>query len=179
MKKLIAIALLLSITYIGQSQQLTSRLSESKMTISGTSTLHDWESDVEEFNSTANLEKGKVVSASFTAKVKSIKSGKSSMDENTYEAMKAEQFPKIKFTTQNIEPNGEGVNISGDLTIAGTTKEIHFKVNIEQWSKESMVVSGFHTFKMSEFGIEPPTAVFGTIKTGDKITINFELTYYQ
>jgi hypothetical protein len=30
---------------------------------------------------------------------------------------------------------------------------------------------------MTDYGVDPPTAVFGTIKTGDAIDINFNLNY--
>jgi len=30
---------------------------------------------------------------------------------------------------------------------------------------------------MTEFGIEPPTAIFGTLKTGDEISIDFNVVF--
>ena len=29
---------------------------------------------------------------------------------------------------------------------------------------------------MTDFGIQPPTAIFGRLKTGDEVKVNFELT---
>ena len=37
----------------------------------------------------------------------------------------------------------------------------------------SVQVTGSVSMKMSEFGIEPPTAMFGTLTTGDEVTIEF------
>ena len=37
-------------------------------------------------------------------------------------------------------------------------------------------VSGAYPMKMTDFGIEPPTALLGTMTTGDDVTINFNLT---
>ena len=34
---------------------------------------------------------------------------------------------------------------------------------------------GSYIMKMTDFGVDPPTAVFGTIKTGDEITIDYNL----
>jgi len=30
--------------------------------------------------------------------------------------------------------------------------------------------------KMTDYGIKPPTALFGRLKTGDDVKVNFELT---
>ena len=30
--------------------------------------------------------------------------------------------------------------------------------------------------KMTDFGIKPPTAIFGRLKTGDDVKVNFELS---
>ena len=30
---------------------------------------------------------------------------------------------------------------------------------------------------MTDYGVDPPTAMFGMLKTGDAITINFETTF--
>jgi hypothetical protein len=30
--------------------------------------------------------------------------------------------------------------------------------------------------KMTDFGIKPPTAIFGTLRTGDEVKVNFALT---
>ena len=58
------------------------------MTVSGTSSLHDWESTVEDFEHTATVTvEGntliKMNQLEFTVPVKSIKSGKGGMDKKT------------------------------------------------------------------------------------------------
>ena len=36
--------------------------------------------------------------------------------------------------------------------------------------------TGVVTIKMTDFGIHPPTAIFGRIKTGNEVKVNFELS---
>ncbi|MEP1791697.1 YceI family protein, partial [Reichenbachiella sp.] len=62
----------------------------------------------------------------------------------------------------------------GELLIAGKSNEIPVRLTINNTSKLS--VSGSIKIKMTDYGITPPTAVFGTIKTGDDITIQFDFT---
>jgi hypothetical protein len=35
---------------------------------------------------------------------------------------------------------------------------------------------GSKTINMTEFGMVPPTAMFGSLKTGEEITVNFKVT---
>lgn len=102
------------------------------------------------------------------------------MDANTYEAMNEPEHPSITFkSTSPLRQSGSSLRIKGDLTIAGVTKLIEFTATEERWSKESLTVKGSHTFKMSDFGIDPPRALLGTIRTGDEVTIDFKFVMYQ
>lgn len=179
MKFIATLAVMLLVFQTGIAQKLESNLSESTMTISGTSTLHDWESAVEEFKATCTLREGDIQNASFEAKVESIKSGTKAMDQNTYKAMKSEQFPKISFSSTSVKSAENHLEVSGKLTIAGTSKTIHMKLNREKWSEETMTVSGSYSLKMSDYGIDPPRAMLGTIRTGDEVTISFNIIFYQ
>jgi len=179
MKILTTLTLILLAATCGIAQKMESKLSESKMAIAGTSTLHDWESVVEDFKATCTTKDGDIVAASFEAKVESIKSGTRAMDQNTYKAMKSDQFPTISFTSTSVKSEENQLDVSGQLTIAGKTKTIQMKLNREKWSEESLTVIGSYTLKMSEYGIDPPRAMLGTIRTGDEVTISFNIIFYQ
>ncbi len=161
------------------AQSFTSRQSESKMTIAGTSTLHDWESDVTAIKASCVLKGDKLEKASFVATVKSIKSGTSSMDDNTYKALNESRFPEIKFESTDIKMDGNNATARGTLTIAGQTKTITLPISAEKWSGNHLTVSGTYTFDMSSFGIDPPRAMLGTIRTGDEVTIKFKINLYN
>ena len=166
-----------SLSISAQDYQLNQ--SESSMKVSGTSTLHDWDINVESFNAKAKLNGENLESASFTAEVKSMKSGTSSMDDNTYKAMKESDHPRISFKSNAITGTEGKLTIKGDLTIAGVTKPVTITTTLEKWAEKSMTVKGNYTFKMSEFGIDPPRAMLGTIRTGDEVTITFKLVLYK
>jgi polyisoprenoid-binding protein YceI len=174
----IAIALIFA-TNMVIGQTYSSKLSESSMTVSGTSTLHDWESDVEELSATCTIEGDEMQSTSFSAEVKSIKSGTDSMDENTYEALEADDHGQITFKSKTIKRSGNNLVVSGVLTIAGSSQNITMNLIMEKWKANSMTVSGDYTLKMTDYGIQPPKAMWGTIKTGDEVTIKFEIVLYQ
>jgi len=166
-------------------QQLTVNESNTKVSVDGTSTVHDWTIEAEKFDGKADVKiennaLQSINSLSFNIPVKSLKSGKSAMDDNTYEALKADDHPVIKYQFRSmdnvsVDGNTTTMDTKGLLTIGGVSKIVNMKVTAE--ASNGISFKGDITFKMSVFEIDPPTAVFGTIKTGDQITINFNAQY--
>lgn len=175
---LLALALL-CFAVAPQAQTFNSLQNESEMTISGTSTLHDWTSDVESLKASARLAGETIESASFEADVKSIKSGTSAMDNNTYKAMKADDHPKVSFRASDISVKHGETEITGKLTIAGHTETVKFPIKIERWSESHLLIEGSYALNMSTYGIDPPRAMMGAIRTGDEVVIAFKLNLYE
>ncbi len=151
----------------------------SKMFIHGTSSLHDWTSEVEDITGTAEVEKNGFLkdlqSLKFKAKVESIESGKSKMNSLTYEALKSENHPYITFQLDDIKSiQSDLITAAGKVIIAGVTKNIIVKGKYSQ-NGNQLKISGKHDIKMTEFNIKPPTAMFGTIVVGEDVTIEFNL----
>jgi polyisoprenoid-binding protein YceI len=117
-----------------------------------------------------------------TLKAEDLKSEHNGMDKNAYKAMKTDKFPNIVFEMtrlENVSKNGEGykVSCSGKLTVSGTTKTVSLPASVKINPDGSLTCSGSKAMKMTDLGIDPPTAVFGTIKTGDDITIVYKATF--
>lgn len=154
----------------------------SKIVIKGTSSVHDWESDVTEIDGTGTftVNEGKIISANdvrITVPVKSIKSGKDGMDNKTHEALKASEAPTIQFKLHDIESAENGkIKASGELTIAGVTKPVTISGDYELRGNQ-IVISGTQNLDMKTFDIKPPTAMFGAIKAGAGISIDYTLVF--
>lgn len=161
------------------------------VTINGTSNLHNWNEKVGTV--TGNSVVGWNSDGSFnldalTIKmdVRSIKSTEGGiMDRNTYKALKADDYPEITFILsspiKSLKTDGAAATISaqGNLTIAGVTKPVTMQVKAYMPTKETMQFEGSQTIKMTDYNIVPPTALFGALKTGDIITINFKTDFSQ
>jgi polyisoprenoid-binding protein YceI len=152
---------------------------ESKMTILGTSTLHDWEADVTEIegNATILFQKDQVFVEELQIQmpVTSIKSDKKGMDRDMHEALKASRFPEITFELINASNDDNAIDYSGELTVGGVTQSISGVVTTIHENNGILSFSGEVGFRMTDFDIEPPTALFGALKTGDELTIRFTL----
>jgi polyisoprenoid-binding protein YceI len=175
--------LFLILTYTAKSQIVFKVDPVSKMIITGTSTLHDWTSEVTMSKGTASFiaDQGKITGISrlsLEIPIESIKNDKSLMNTKTYEALRSDEFPVIRFNmVKLVKFSGNSMTASGTLTIAGKSREIELFVDLLKTVDDKIIVRGEKSLKMSDFGVEPPTALMGTIKTGDEITVKFETTF--
>lgn len=166
-------------------------LESSTIQIEGTSTLHDWTSDVEEFSSYIKFDatalegdsiSNPVESLSLTIPVKSIESGKGGMNRRTYDALKSDDFPNIMFQMNKGElVNADSaltsmeLNVEGNLTIAGTSKDITLPVTGTKQEDGSFKFTGEYELNMKDYDVDPPSAMLGTIKAGEMVTVVFEV----
>lgn len=157
----------------------------SKMVIAGTSTLHDWESEVTNYSGKAIMEVGSqnidaIKSMMLEIPVEAIKSEHSGMDSKTYDALKKKQYPTIKFDLTKVEKIAQNeVSASGKLTIAGYTRDVNMTVHYQELGNSKVVFKGEKNIKMTDFNVVPPTALMGTIKSGDEVTVKFETVFVK
>lgn len=160
------------------------RIKNYTMSVSGTSTMHDWQSSVESVSATGSfvlvsnrlsVVKDVVVKIPVTG-ITSTKG--QTMDKKTYEAFNYEKHPEIIFvmTNQSVNESNSIIDLKGSLTMAGNTHPIDLKVTYKVLSNGELKITGSKRLTMSEFGMKPPTAMMGTIKVGDDIDVSFDMT---
>jgi polyisoprenoid-binding protein YceI len=150
--------------------------------VNGTSSLHDWHLDAEEQSGLiefSDLASADISRLKFSVESESLKSGKSSMDKNTFKALNTDKYKTIDFdfkdvkSIEKLNENTYTVALNGNLTVSGVTKQvtIGFKLVIDN---NLIKLNGEKSILMTDFGIDPPKALLGTIKTGNEITIAFK-----
>ena len=167
----------------------------SKVTLDGTSTIHDWtveggiiggyiEMDsnfpLDPSKPSTNLEVTPKVEVNIP--VRSLKSGKKSMDEIMHDAMKVKDHSSIKYVLKELKakPRSAGeplkFDAKGELSVAGVTKPVDMEVTMEPAAGNKLKSSGVTEVKMTDFGIKPPAPAIGLglIKTADEVKITFE-----
>lgn len=183
LKTLLCFFAILPLFALGQ-QSYQANVSQSEFLIHGTSNLHDWTSWADSYQVSANLtmEAGQlkaIESLSVNIPVKSIKSGKTGMDDNTYAALKAKDYPNLKYRLTQVNSittvNGkQQIKATGSLTLAGQTRTVNLTVTASP-KGELLLFAGKLDLNMVDYGIEPPTALFGTITTGEKVSLEFSV----
>ncbi len=154
--------------------------------VNGTSSFHDWESKITKIefkgalHTVGNTLKS-IKDVEIKIPVEGIKSDEGkTMDRKTSEAFDSEKNPYIIYTLSSaqvkIEANQEvTIEASGKLTMAGTTKPVTLTSKGKVLPNGDVQLSVSKKLKMTDFKMVPPTAVLGTIKVGDEITVNFDL----
>jgi polyisoprenoid-binding protein YceI len=118
---------------------------------------------------------------SLSARVESIKSDKGSvMDNKTKEALKGDKHPVITYRLKQVAISEQKNKTSllkteGTLNIAGVSKQVKMDVYARQLPNGEVEVWGGNDIKMSDYGMKAPTALMGSIKTGDAVQVTFSV----
>jgi polyisoprenoid-binding protein YceI len=155
-----------------------------EITLLGNSNIHKWtmkttggqqEANFNLNPSTKQLED--IQPLVFQLPVKSLKSDEGLLNSRAYDALKAEKFPNITFKLVDAAPNGSQMNLRGQLTISGNTRDITLVATTQKAADGSLVLSGSKAIKMTEFGITPPKYMMGMMKVYDDLTINYTVRF--
>src|SRR5690606_17445536 len=159
----------------------------STVKVDGTSNIHDWTITSDDFQGSMNatVENGqllKLEALEFTVPAESLKSGKGGMDKNTYKALNTKTHKNITYKLEKVkslegQPAGKcKIHTSGYLTIAGTKKlvDITFDATV---SANKITLTGSKEIKMTDYKVDPPKAMMGTITTGDAVTVGLKATF--
>ena len=183
------LSLLFSLSFISLLAGAQVRYTDAtaSLLVSGTSTMHDWSmrsakaecTAIFDFNAAGQI--SGIDNLTFTTPANALKSEHSSMDNNAYKALKTDKAPEITYTltSVNVTPGTGGaatVTCVGKLTIAGATRDAQVIAVCKPNADNTISVSGAEKISMKDFSIDPPTFMLGTIKTGNDITLAFNLT---
>ncbi|HEU4791875.1 MAG TPA: YceI family protein [Flavobacterium sp.] len=181
-KTIITSMVLFTMTLSVNAQKTYTLDAKTNFSVLGTSTLHDWEMKSASRTGTANLTvvDSKLVdinSIDITLPSESIKSEKKSMDKVAYETLKTDKIKNIKYVLKSADKVNETTwNLTGTYTIAGVSKVL--KTQVKTTVVNGVVtLQGSNKITFTDFGMKSPTAMFGAIKTGEDLTIKFNLNF--
>jgi polyisoprenoid-binding protein YceI len=169
------------------AQELKINLAESKLIVYGTSNVHDWDIVAKAMSGKANFYfesnvLNDIKNLDFSVESEQLISGRPGMDSNTFKALNTKKYKTINFQLSKIVKivkvagNTYTIEAQGDLTVSGTTKN-STQIFTAVVSGKKIILSGKTKIAMTQYKIVPPTALFGTIKTGPDVTVDFKVTY--
>ena len=164
----------------------------SEVTIEGTSSLHSFHCETNKIMAYVDVDPGytkdltkiarPIVSVKVNIVVRTLSCGNGQMDKNMYNTLKADENPLIKYTLSGYDildgsasPTAFAANTTGTLMISGQEKSVAIKINAERLSDGKATAKGEQAVLMTDFGIKPPSFMFGRLKVGNKIIVKFNL----
>lgn len=105
-----------------------------------------------------------------------LASDKEGLDKNMHKALKVKEHPDITFRLLRLEPRAGAASAHrgvGVLTVAGVPREVALEITTAR-TDGGLAVRGQVALLMTDFGIAPPKAMLGMLKTDPKVTITFE-----
>ncbi len=106
-----------------------------------------------------------------------LSSPKDGLDKNMHKALKVNEHPDIVFRLTRIEGDASGaLRGVGVLKIAGVERDVTIALKTQR-TDSTLTVTGDVSLLMTDFGIAPPKAMLGMLKTDPKVTITFETVF--
>jgi polyisoprenoid-binding protein YceI len=75
----------------------------------------------------------------------------------------------IAFESSSVADADGGLAVSGELELGGKSKPVEFVVRADGGT-----ITGSTSFKQSDWGIKPYSALFGALKVNDEVTVEVE-----
>ncbi|HTI39655.1 MAG TPA: YceI family protein [Vicinamibacterales bacterium] len=162
-----------------------------KVTIAGTSNIHEYTASTTNVRVTQArlgavldghfcddaLKPGAVEAFEISIGAATLTSPKGeALDKNMRKALKTDQFPEIRFRLARLETTGKPAGTAkaiGTLIIAGVEREVALDITTRA-DGGKLFVQGHLDLLMTDYGIKPPTAMMGMLKTDPKVTVTFE-----
>jgi polyisoprenoid-binding protein YceI len=166
-------------------------IDSARVSISGTSNIHSYTASTTTVHVTraqvggafagpdfwTNLLKpGAVEAFEIAIPAETLTSPREGLDKNMHKALQVKEHQDITFRLLRLEPRsgapGELRGI-GVLQIAGVEREVALDITTER-KDTTLSVQGHVQLLMTDFGIKPPIAMLGMLKTDPKVTVSFE-----
>lgn len=107
-----------------------------------------------------------------------IDCGNGTMNEHMKNAIKALENPRILFRMSSYDiaraETGATGTLQGTLELGGAKRPITV-TTAGRLDNGMLRVTGSYALQMSDYGLTPPSLMFGRIKVGDKVTVKFDL----
>jgi polyisoprenoid-binding protein YceI len=162
----------------------------STVRVEGSSALHRWSCTAGSFtarvlrDSTQSAAEGAAtVLGELLLPIADLECGDDRMERQMRAALKNTDHPHIRYALREYQvQHGDTaftIETTGTIAVAGVERPIDMLVHGAVNDSGVIRATGSAPFRMSDFGIKPPTAFFGLLKASDEVTVRFELRVRQ
>lgn len=162
---------------------------DSEMTVYGSSNVRDWTMDVLEIDGQVAVQPAAddglptIDRVLVEVPVDSMLSERGSQNEKAHKALNKSRQPVIYFRSEsvNVAPGNASdstftVTAEGELILAGERRNVTLQAEGTRAENGAFRFHGEHELLMTDFGIDPPTALLGALRVTDEIRVAFDVT---
>lgn len=187
------LALLLLVPTAGWQANDAERLAlapQSRLWVEGTSTVKDFSCKAGALDAIVDARGGgaiaqvlagekAVLSMDMKVPAEKLDCGNGTMNDHMRKALKVEEQPTILFrmTSYDVTKGSNGAvtgTLRGTLSMGGVQKPLSFTAD-GKGEGDMLRVTGGTDIKMTEWGLKPPTLMFGRIKVNELVKVKFDL----
>jgi len=133
----------------------------------------------------SNPAAGSFPAPAFTLRVpvSTFRCGNRVMESDMRAALKATNHPYVDFVFRELRGGIQHdldsglyhATVAGDLSLAGVTRPIELTLSAQRLSPERFRFRAELPLRMTDFGVKPPTALFGAVRARDALIVEFDL----
>jgi polyisoprenoid-binding protein YceI len=148
----------------------------SSVTYSMRHKLHSWEGVSKDLKVATkwNEQKNEIEQISIVVNVATFNSGLSSRDSHMMEVLDGLTYPRIIFSSSNVQYTPDGILVKGKLQFHGVEKMIETKVKLEK-NNRRWVFTGSLPVLLEDYKVERPGLLF--VKVDNLVKIDFQVAY--
>jgi len=164
-----------------------------QMHIDGEANVRSWDAAVEKVEGTLvmaeveertleNLSANLFKEMTLTIPVESIQSGSGGLTKSIHKYLNADDHPNITFTlneANDVSVKGDSavITASGVINANGVDSDVIMQVTASLNADGSINFQGEQELLMTSFDIDPPTAIFGTVRARDEMIISYNVNF--
>ncbi len=85
------------------------------------------------------------------------------------------KFPTIHFVSSAVKADGDKLRVEGSLTLHGVSHPVSLAVTVKPSAEGQLSGDGELAIKVSDYGIEPYSALLGAVKNKDQVELLLHL----
>lgn len=164
----------------------------SKLFFKGTSNINTFSCDCENYTHSGTVRLSELPSgnwvfdnAKLSVAISSFDCGHSGINRDMGKALKSDVYPNIVISLKEIVNNPalralapgkeQSLHAVVDISLAGVTRQCPLSITVKEFKPDHYRITGDKTLYMTDFGVDPPTALFGLVKVNDVINISLDL----
>ena len=157
-------------------QNPTFETTTSSVTYSMVHKLHSWQGVSKDLKVATkwNEQKNEIEQISIVVNVATFNSGLSSRDSHMMEVLDGLTYPRIIFSSNNVQYTPDGILVKGKLQFHGVERMIETKVKLEKINRKWMFTGSLPVL-LEDYKVERPGLLF--VKVDNLVKIDFQVGY--